>query len=210
MSEALTVPQEAELSALAALNNATRDTELVDLAYTWYPLAGAGITRLARHLHQPPARVAEVLAVFSPRLSVSRALRLGALYLHTGDTGPVIRSTRVALQVYEDTGIIRGPKTRSFAQALLGDQDAVVLDVWVARALGIRQAHLTGARYWTVAAALRSAASAHNMPPREAQALLWAWAYNQDQGRNTRGRPIGAPHMFDPGFWSWLQEACPV
>jgi len=49
----------------------------------------------------------------------------------------MIRSTRVALEHYYETGEIRGPKTSRFAKVLRGDDSVVVVDTWMARALGV-------------------------------------------------------------------------
>jgi hypothetical protein len=50
----------------------------------------------------------------------------------------MIRSTRAALDHYYATGEIRGPKTSRFARVLRGDDDVVVVDTWMARAIGVR------------------------------------------------------------------------
>jgi hypothetical protein len=47
------------------------------------------------------------------------------------------RSTRAALDHYYQTGEIRGPKTSRFARVLRGDDDVVVVDTWMARAIGV-------------------------------------------------------------------------
>ena len=84
----------------------------------------------------------DVVALTSPRCSVKRNLRL-AWGEFTGEDRPrdMIRSTRVALDHYYKTGIIRGPKTSRFAQVLRGDDSIVVVDTWMARALGVPDNH---------------------------------------------------------------------
>jgi len=47
------------------------------------------------------------------------------------------------LRRYLDTGAVTGPKTGPFHRAVLGDPDALVLDVWISRALGVPQEALT-------------------------------------------------------------------
>jgi len=49
----------------------------------------------------------------------------------------MMRSTRAALDHYYRTGEIRGPKTSRFAKVLHGDDNVVVVDTWMARALSV-------------------------------------------------------------------------
>ena len=83
-----------------------------------------------------PWRFADILALTSPRTSVTRNWRVTKMYLR-GEPLPkdVTRNTRAAIEHYEQTGEIRGPKTSQFALALQGVPNAVVLDTWMAMAL---------------------------------------------------------------------------
>ena len=76
-------------------------------------------------------------------------------------------------------GLLRlGPKTGPFTRALLGDEDALVIDIWVSRALGVEPKHLD--RKLTRAKAekrLRAAARRLGWPVAQLQAAVWTGAY---------------------------------
>ncbi len=80
----------------------------------------------------------DLVAITSPRTSTKRNLRF-AWGDFIGQLRPsdMIRSTRVALDHYYQTGEIRGPKTSRFARVLRGADNVVVVDTWMARALGM-------------------------------------------------------------------------
>ena len=115
----------------------------------WYRVARAVIRRLATYQAVIPEeklyrdvcydQLCDIVAITSPRVSVKRNLRF-AWNEFTGKPRPgdMMRSTRVALDHYYKTGEIRGPKTSRFAQVLRGDDSVVVVDSWMARALGVR------------------------------------------------------------------------
>jgi hypothetical protein len=68
----------------------------------------------------------------------------------------------------------RASKTRSFAQAILGDRNAVTVDIWAARVANIDPAVLSRpAEYAAVADAYRRAAKRAGVTPRELQAITW-------------------------------------
>jgi hypothetical protein len=123
----------------------------------------------------------DLVAITSPRCSVKRNLRL-AWGEFTGASRPadMIRSTRAALDHYYATGKIRGPKTSRFARVLLGDDDCVVVDSWMARALNVpdRQArNLSTQRLaervaWAVRTRL-SRATGIRWTLAETQAAIW-------------------------------------
>jgi hypothetical protein len=117
----------------------------------------------------------DVTAVLSPRTTVRGNGRLAALYLQGAPPNklPCIPNARAALTHYLDTGKIRGPKTSAFARALRGDDDAIVLDVWMARAMGIEQSTLSGKQYHREAKRIQRAARRLGWPPVESQAAIW-------------------------------------
>lgn len=117
----------------------------------WYRVARAVLERLSQYHRDQLAphvftyreisynRLCDIVAITSPRCSVKRNL-WHAWREYTGEprAGDMIRSTRAALDHYWRTGEIRGPKTSRFARVLRGDDSVVVVDSWMARALGIR------------------------------------------------------------------------
>lgn len=115
----------------------------------WYRVARAVILRLSQknqtdyyragNIMLPDNLLCDLVAITSPRCFVKRNLLL-AWGEFTGQPRPsdMIRSTRVALDHYYATGTIRGAKTSRFAKVLRGDDSVVVVDTWMARALGVR------------------------------------------------------------------------
>ena len=71
----------------------------------------------------------------------------------------------------------RSPKVHSFANALLGDTEAVTVDVWMLRALGLPvNEGLSLTRYEELVRDFRAAAALVGETPRELQAVLWIQA----------------------------------
>ena len=180
----------------------------------WYQFAHAQVVAGAVILDVEPKRFADLLALFSPRVSVTRSIRFAARYVRTdlqgcrdccfpGPLGPcrhdvcngqvvhsgeyasdVMRSIRASVDHYELTGEIRGPKTRPFARALMGDLDAVVVDTWMAVAyavdpLKVRSKYVRG----PIEQHIASVAKRKGWKPAEAQAAIWAGIVQQ-HGRN--------------------------
>lgn len=126
---------------LASLNrHADSGTNMRD----WYAQARTEIGRLCTREGWDYDRFVNILAVTSPRVSVLRNYKFTDHYMRTGFFyGDMMKTIRASVRHYEATGEIRGPKTSAFARNLLGDETALVLDVWMARALGVDQAVVT-------------------------------------------------------------------
>lgn len=141
----------------------------------WYDLAGKSLRAYADQVGKEPEYVAGILAVLSPRVSVAWNARYADLYLRHGTTHPrILTSVRAALAHFEATGQIRGPKTSAFKAALLGDPEAVVVDIWAARALQIADdGRLEGKRYVEAVDKIRRVARRLRWPPAETQAAIW-------------------------------------
>lgn len=142
----------------------------------WYDTAGSEVARYAASIGQPTERVASILALLSPRVSVTRNVNLARAYLTTGSLDGVMRSMRAAVDHYEATGEIRGPKTRAFRDAILGDPGAVVLDVWMSRAFRWQAKRLQGKHYRRGVASVRRLASRFGQSPAATQAAIWTGA----------------------------------
>ena len=148
----------------------------------WYEETTKHLREFSRNSGYPIEQVAAVFSILSPRVRVStnyNLLRKYFFHKSKGHESPsemmeVMRSTRSALYHWERTGAIRGPKTSAFCRALLGDPNAVVLDLWMARALGVEQSTLSRKKvYDTNAALVASVADILQMTPAQAQAAIW-------------------------------------
>lgn len=125
---------------------------------------------------------ASVVSAFSPRVTWAHN-KAKALQYAQGVTPKGLRSHVAAADrcVVEGFDGLRGPKTNAFARAIAGDVDAVVVDVWMCRAAGLRKADgtlkdaPTDLEYRAIADAIRAIAGtqAVNMWPATLQALLW-------------------------------------
>lgn len=146
-----------------------------EIGRTWYEHAHSQILEAAPMLGTTPQRLADILALFSPRISVKRNIRFAVHYIQTGDfLHGTMRPTRAAILHYEATGEIRGPKTSAFARAILNEPSAVVLDVWMARALCVPQAAFNRKPLLAKATSrIEKAASELGWHPHETQAAIW-------------------------------------
>lgn len=149
----------------------------------WYVQAHRTVLAIGKQFGKQPKYVADVLAVTSPRVSVTRNIRVTRHYFQAGVVPPdVIYGTRAALSHYEKTGEIRGPKTSRFAKCLMLEQEPVVLDVWMSKVLKVPQSWFgTKGGYARGEEQIRRAASLSGMTPAQCQAAIWAVAVGADR-----------------------------
>jgi len=143
----------------------------------WYDKSQHVIAKQAGELGVPAKHFAAVLAITSPRVPVKRNWRLAVTYLQTGQpASDTLTTTRAALAHWEKTGEIKGQKTRSFYEALCGNPEAVVLDVWMAKLFDVDPMTLRNKSvHGPLSNRIRSAAKRLNWEPRQVQAALWAY-----------------------------------
>jgi hypothetical protein len=68
---------------------------------------------------------------------------------------------------------LRGPKTNAFARAIAGDENAVVVDIWMMRAGGFAIDSPNKTQYTEVSEAIKTVANKFGLTPRTTQALIW-------------------------------------
>lgn len=153
----------------------------------WYGDAELTATELARAGRTTVETAAAVIAHLSPRTPWSRNVN-GAWSLVTTGEAPGCLSANVgrarrALHSDAPLETLNGPKTRAFASNILGDREAVTVDVWALRvALGDRPdadklLRRTGT-YEAVSHAYRLAARRLGVDPVTVQATTWIVARN--------------------------------
>lgn len=144
----------------------------------WYPCARHTVDSLADETHYPSRTVAGVVAALSIRkrwaenVEATRRMLLG---FHNITALPMAREKASKIMLDTDACpevVLRGPKVRAFYRALIGDDEAVVLDVWMNRAMGAPERYTTK-QYAERAEALREAAASVGLPPAPFQAVVW-------------------------------------
>ena len=153
----------------------------------WYAKARESIRRYADKHGLSVGVVADVVGLTSPRQTVERNTQLAHKYLQTGDTGGTLPSVRSGLAHWAacigsgeidarhlaNVGPIRGDKTRNFARCLAGDDSAIVIDVWMFRALRLDYPTMTAKRYRTASELIRIFAEHMKDTPANTQARIW-------------------------------------
>jgi hypothetical protein len=146
----------------------------VEQASKWYIDAERVAEEVARNLDVTLEVGATIVSAFSPRerwaRNVTNAIKfsLGENVIALGNN---IRMAKAAFDNGFDA--LKGQKTNAFAKAIAGNEDAVVIDVWMLRALGIEKKTPTQAQYKVMADAVTTVATKHGMTPRAMQALIW-------------------------------------
>lgn len=123
---------------------------------------------------------AAVLAHLSPRTPWSRNVA-GAVELVTtgnapaGHIGRNVDGAVRALESDDPLSTLNGPKTRRFAANFLGDTEAVTVDVWALRVVGIHDDNVISrvGAYDAVEHAYRLAARRRGVDPSTMQATTW-------------------------------------
>lgn len=152
----------------------------------WYSAAASEADRLAELAPAGIGRVrtAGIIAALSPRAHWSVNLRWAEAIVVSAGSGwpiaPAVSTRAVRAKAWkiahgaDPARVLGGPKVRAFWQAICGDPDAAVVDVWAARAAGVSASELYRAgAYDAVAEAYRALAAIVGVPTRDLQATIW-------------------------------------
>ena len=154
----------------------------------WYHHALAEVVRASRNLDTPLPYLVAVLGVTSPRVSVRDNINLTTRYILQDSIRGLMPSVIVGLKKLQSFArddlhgmtSTMGPKTGPFARALAGDEDAVPLDIWMARALKVEQSKLSGKRVNKKCSdRVRAVAARLGWTPAQTQAAIWTAAYRR-------------------------------
>ncbi len=146
----------------------------IEQASKWYLDAERVADQVATNLGVTLEVGASVVSAFSPRerwsLNVAKAISfsLGETVTALGNN---IRMANASLEL--GFKALNGAKTNAFAKAIAGDENAVVIDVWMLRAVGIEKKSPTQSQYKKLADAVTATATMYGMTPRSMQALIW-------------------------------------
>lgn len=146
----------------------------IEQASKWYIDAEKVAHEVARNLDTDLEVGASVVSAFSPRerwtTNVAKAIAFSLGEKPVGLPNN-LKMAEKALSLGYDA--LKGQKTNAFARAIAGDETAVVIDVWMLRALGIEKKTPTQAQYVEMARAVKKVAAEYGMTPRAMQALIW-------------------------------------
>lgn len=146
----------------------------------WYPLHTQLVIRLSRDWYVSEEHAAAVLSHLSPRVQWDKAIAAAPVILSgqrpSGILGDRIEACQQALRAVDPLTTFGGPKTRNFYLNLIGDLDAVTVDVWAWRiALGEHDVKVESRAgvYDAVAHCYRLAAAKRGVRPSTMQAATW-------------------------------------
>jgi hypothetical protein len=177
------ISQRAVVARILKVWAAADDTVREDGAQ-WYLTNGREIEQIAQDSGVRRETAAAVVAHLSPRMRWERNL-LGAAELCNHDNvlpgfmGREVAGARSAMAAEYPLDTLRGPKTSAFARNLLGDEEAVTVDVWAVRvALGGDREDLDRVLnrkgvYDAIAHCYRLAARRAGVTPPTMQATTW-------------------------------------
>lgn len=146
----------------------------IEAASRWYFDAHDVAREVADNLSCSIEVAASIVSAFSPRqrwdINVRQALAFSRGEEVKGLSNN-LNMANAALTMGFDA--LKGQKTNAFARAIAGDDNAVVIDVWMMRAAQMPTDSPNKTQYAFVSDAVRDAAALFGITPRTAQAMIW-------------------------------------
>jgi len=146
----------------------------VEQASKWYMDAERVAAEVARNLDSTLEVGATVVSAFSPRErwtnNVTKAISFSLGNNIPGFKNNMLMANNAIAFGYD---ALKGLKTNAFARAIAGDEQAVVIDVWMLRAVGIEKKTPNQSQYNELVNAVKKTAFDFGMTPRAMQALIW-------------------------------------
>ena len=139
-------------------------------AALWYVEAES----IAREIAGDVEVGASVISAFSPRQRWATNVTHARMFMageNPRTLGNNLRMAHAALNSGFDA--LNGLKTNAFARAIAGDDNAVVIDVWMMRAAGFETDSPNKSQYAMASEAVERIAREKDVSPRVAQALIW-------------------------------------
>lgn len=146
----------------------------VEEASVWYRDAEEVAEEVARNLDATLEVGASVVSAFSPRERWSSNITKAVAFSLGHEVKGLPNNLRMA-QASLELGFdaLKGPKTNAFARAIAGDKEAVVIDIWMCRAVGLPTDSPSQTQYTELSRAVRKVAQEFGLTPRTTQALIW-------------------------------------
>lgn len=146
----------------------------VEQASVWYRDAEEVAEEVARNLNTSLEVGASIVAAFSPRerwsINVAKAIEYSLGGIPKGLKNNVTMANN---SVKHGFNALKGQKTNAFARAIAGDQNAVVIDVWMMKAANASVDAPNKTTYNYLAQCVVDVAKEFGLTPRTAQALIW-------------------------------------
>lgn len=144
----------------------------------WYRESRKFARYLARQYGGGLARAAGIIAALSPQVQWHVNKRMAEHVMQDGTPGEGCLGANAdkAYRIWmgeRPLAVLGGPKVRAFYRAIMGDDDSVVLDTWMATALGWPHNAFSERQYERASAALVDAAGYCNRAPAVFQAIVW-------------------------------------
>lgn len=148
-----------------------------DAAAGWYRESRRFARKLTREHGGGLGRAAGIIAALSPQVQWHQNKAMACDMLADGwAVGQTHANLLKAWRIREGERplkVLGGPKVRSFYRAMMGDEDAAVIDTWMLQAIGWESRWLSPRQYERCAAALREAAQHAGLPTAQFQAVVW-------------------------------------
>jgi hypothetical protein len=165
---------DAEAGLLDTWGLISDDEKTAALNGGWYRQARRAARKLSAKHGCTLAVAAGVVAALSPRVRWSANINGADHILGGGDAGPGFnRNVEKACRIRDGErplDVLGGPKVTAFYRAIMGDEEAAVIDVWMWRALGMEP---NSVPYEDAKAIVVSAAKAAGVSTTTFQALVW-------------------------------------
>lgn len=170
------------VSTRLAVRLENADAGAIAAGLDWYPTAQRAARAMARDAGVTTSAAAAAIAAYSPRCQWADNLRRARSHLAgrpVGMRSAIDRCNRAlaAPRGRRAAALFNGgsaPKVSSFYRNIMGDESAVTVDVWAARAAGVSEAELSRkGGYDLVAGAYRRAAAMAGFTPAQLQAAIW-------------------------------------
>lgn len=146
----------------------------MEQAAVWYRDAEGIAQEVAKNLETTLEVGASVVSSFSPRERWSANVAK-AISFSLGHEVKGLKNNTAMAKASLEIGFLalRGPKTNAFAKAIAGDVNAVVIDVWMCKAVDESMSSPNKTQYQCMSEAVEKVAREFKITPRTAQALIW-------------------------------------
>jgi hypothetical protein len=146
----------------------------------WYRESRKVARRMARQHDRTLSTAAGILSALSPQCQWPVNVRLAEQVMEFGypQEGCLRLSAHRAVEIWwgaRPLSVLGGKKTRAFYRAIMGDENACVIDTWMLGAVKWHRQNggVSPRQYDRVSAALREAAMLVEVTPATLQAVVW-------------------------------------